>query len=265
MPLFAANLSMMYEEVPFLERFARAAADGFIGVEFLFPYDYTANELKSLLDRNGLKQVLFNAPPGDWAAGERGIASLPGREEEFIQSIEKALHYAKILNCRTVHVMAGNRVPLMERNRQFSVFRSNLIKAADMALQQSITLVLEPINVRNMPQYLLNTQDEGQTLVAEIGLENIAVQFDMYHCQITEGDLTTRLQRDLPRIGHIQIAGVPDRHEPDKGEVNYPWLFNMLDDMGYEGWIGCEYIPAKGTSEGLGWFQPWKNKQHFRT
>lgn len=252
---------MMYGEVPFLDRFALAAADGFTGVEYLFPYEYEPRELKALLDTHGLRQVLFNAPPGDWAGGERGIASLPGREDEFCSAMEKALQYAAVLECRTVHIMSGNSVPLLLRERQRAVFKSNLSKAADMALEKGVTLVLEPINHRNMPQYFLERQDEAQAIVAELNKPNIAVQFDIYHCQITEGDVATRLKRDLPRIGHIQIAGVPDRHEPDQGEVNYEWLFRYLDSLGYAGWIGCEYTPAGNTSAGLGWFAPWRDKQ----
>ena len=261
MPLFAANLSMMYGEVPFLERFARAADDGFVGIEYLFPYDYDAHELKALLDKHALRQALFNAPPGDWAQGERGIASLPGREQEFVQSIEKALHYAAVLQCATVHVMSGNMIPLMMRERQRAVLEANLFRAADMAAAQGVTIVIEPINRRNMPLYFLERQDEAQAILTELAKPNIAVQFDMYHCQITEGDVTTRLRRDLPRIRHIQIAGVPDRHEPDMGEVNYEWLFHCLDDLSYSGWIGCEYTPVGDTSAGLGWFKPWRDRQ----
>ncbi|MCC8193586.1 MAG: hydroxypyruvate isomerase family protein [Deltaproteobacteria bacterium] len=261
MPLFAANLSMMYTEVPFLERFARAAADGFVGVEYLFPYDYDARELKALLDAHGLRQALFNAPPGDWGKGERGIASLPGREAEFARAMEKALRYAAVLECETVHVMAGNIVPLMLPQRQRALFMANLALAADMAAEQGVTLVLEPINHRDMPQFFLERQDAAQAIVLELNRPNIAVQFDIYHCQITEGDVATRLKRDLPHIGHVQIAGVPDRHEPDKGEVNYPWLFAYLDELGYAGWVGCEYIPEAETSAGLGWFAPWRSKQ----
>jgi hydroxypyruvate isomerase len=261
MPLFAANLSMMYTEVPFLERFARAAADGFIGVEYLFPYDYDAQELKALLAGHGLRQALFNAPPGNWEQGERGVASLPGREREFVQSMEKALRYAAVLECKTVHVMSGNMAPLMLRERQRATLVANLSRAADMAAAQGVTLVLEPINRRNMPLYFLERQDEAQAILTELAKPNLAVQFDMYHCQITEGDLTAKLRRDLPNIRHIQVAGVPDRHEPDQGEVNYEWLFHFLDDAGYSAWIGCEYVPAGNTSEGLGWFKPWRDKQ----
>ncbi|WP_319483714.1 2-oxo-tetronate isomerase [uncultured Cohaesibacter sp.] len=261
MPRFAANLSMMYNEVPFMERFARAAADGFVGVEYLFPYDFEAEKIKEQLNENGLCQALFNAPPGDWAKGERGIASLPGREKEFRASIEKALHYAKVLDCKTIHIMSGNRVPLMLRDHQLSILKNNIALACDMALQGGVTIVLEPINLRSMPEYFLNRQDEAQAIVRELNRTNLAVQFDFFHCQIGEGDVTTRLMRDLPTIGHIQIASVPERHEPDAGELNYPWIFEKLDQIGYGGWVGCEYIPAGETSAGLGWFAPWKAGQ----
>lgn len=258
MPRFAANLSMMYGEVPFLDRFAHAAADGFAGVEYLFPYDHPVDVLRARLDENDLTQALFNAPPGDWAAGERGIASLPGREDEFRRSIDTALAYARRLGNRNIHVMAGNRIAGMGLDRQRAIFVANLAFAADAAAADGIGIVIEPINRRDMPLYFLERQDDAQAIVAELGRADLAVQFDIYHCQITEGDLETRLRRDLPRIGHIQIAGVPDRHEPDVGEVNYPHLFHLVDRLGYEGWIGCEYRPAGATSDGLGWFAPWK-------
>jgi len=261
MPRFAANLSMMYTEVPFLDRFAMAAADGFIGVEYLFPYDYDAQVIKALLDEHGLKQVLFNAPPGDWDQGERGIASLPGREQEFLQSIQKALEYAAGLDCKTLHVMAGNIVPLMMHERQRAIFINNISLAADMAFKHGVNLMLEPINHRNMPQYFLERQDEAQAIVREVNKPNLAVQFDIYHCQITEGDITTHLRRDLSQIGHIQVAGVPDRHEPNTGELDAEWLFELLDNEGYIGWVGCEYIPKGETREGLGWFAKWRDKQ----
>ena len=261
MPRFAANLSMMYNEVPFLERFARAAADGFVGVEYLFPYDYDAQKLKELLKANGLRQALFNAPPGDWAKGERGIASLPGREDEFKASIEKALEYAHVLDCKTIHVMSGNRVPLMLREHQLSILKNNIALACEMAQKFGVKIVLEPINLRSMPEYFLNRQDEAQAIVRALQQPNLAVQFDFFHCQIGEGDVTTKLLRDLPHIGHIQIASVPDRHEPDVGELNYEWLFGVIDQSGYDGWIGCEYIPAGETSAGLGWFASWRERQ----
>jgi hydroxypyruvate isomerase len=251
----AANLSMMYNEHAFLDRFAAAAADGFEGVEFLFPYDFSAEEIKSRLVDHGLTQALFNAPPGDWAAGERGIASLPGREAEFKQGIEKALSYAAVLGNKKVHVMAGLIQAGDDRAKHRAVYLSNLAYAAQQAKSAGITIVIEPINTRNIPGFFLNRQDDAQQICKEVGADNLKVQFDCYHCQIVEGDVAVKLKRDIAGIGHIQIAGVPERHEPDIGEVHYPYLFQVMQDIGYDGWIGCEYIPAGKTSEGLGWLR----------
>jgi len=258
MPRFAANLTMMYNEHTFLDRFAAAASDGFAAVEYLFPYDFAAAELKARLDASGLTQALFNAPPGDWAAGERGIASLPGREAECARGIDRALEYAAVLGNDKIHVMAGLAAPGDDRARHREVYLRNLAHAAEQAAAAGITIVIEPINTRDMPGYFLSRQDEAQAICREVGAPNLKVQFDCYHCQITEGDLATKLERDMAGIGHIQIAGVPQRHEPDIGELNYPYLFALIDALGYDGWIGCEYRPRAGTSEGLGWFAPYK-------
>ena len=258
MPRFAANLSMLYPQHEFLDRFAAAAADGFEAVEFLFPYDYSANELKQRLSDNGLVQALFNALPGDWAAGERGIATLPGREDEFRSGFDRALEYAAVLGNTRVHVMAGLLAAESDRARHHSVYLQNLAYAADQAGKAGITVLLEPINTRDMPGFFLNRQDQAQAICKEVGATNLKVQFDCYHCQIVEGDLATTLRRDFDRIGHIQIAGVPDRHEPDQGEVNYPYLFELMDHLGYDGWVGCEYRPKGDTSTGLQWLRDWK-------
>ena len=258
MPRFAANLSMLYPQHEFLDRFAAAAADGFEAVEFLFPYDYSANELKQRLSDNGLVQALFNAPPGDWAAGERGIATLPGREDEFRSGFDRALEYAAVLGNTRVHVMAGLLAAESDRARHHSVYLQNLAYAADQAGKAGITVLLEPINTRDMPGFFLNRQDQAQAICKEVGATNLKVQFDCYHCQIVEGDLATTLRRDFDCIGHIQIAGVPDRHEPDQGEVNYPYLFELMDHLGYDGWVGCEYRPKADTSMGLQWLRDWK-------
>ncbi|OAE64165.1 hydroxypyruvate isomerase [Achromobacter insolitus] len=257
MPRLAANLTMMYTEHPFLDRFKAAAGDGFTGVEFLFPYEFTAAELKSRLDGSGLEQALFNAPPGDWAAGERGIASLPGREGEFERGFDQALEYAAVLGNRKLHVMAGLIRPEQDRSAHREVYLKNLAAAARAAASAGVTVVIEPINTRDIPGFFLNRQDEAQAICAEVGVDNLKVQFDIYHCQIVEGDIAMKLQRDIAGIGHIQIAGVPDRHEPDLGELNYPYLFERIDALGYTGWIGCEYRPRAGTSAGLGWAQPY--------
>jgi 2-dehydrotetronate isomerase len=256
-PRFSANLSMMYAEHPFLDRFAAAAADGFTAVEYLFPYEYPAPQLRGLLDGNGLQQVLFNAPPGDFDAGERGIASLPGREAEFRNGFHRALDYAEVMDCPRVHVMAGLVPAGAERDEQMKVYRDNLGWAAGRAQTRGVDVLIEPINQRDMPGYLLSLQDEAQQIVVEIGAPNLKVQLDLYHCQITEGDLTMRLRSDLPtgRVGHLQIAGVPDRHEPDIGELAIDHLFAVIDELGFDGWVGCEYRPAAGTTEGLGWMK----------
>ncbi|ABN88492.1 xylose isomerase-like TIM barrel family protein [Burkholderia pseudomallei] len=257
MPRFAANLTMMYNEHAFLERFAAAARDGFKAVEYLFPYEFPAVELKARLDAHGLVQALFNAPPGDWAAGERGIASLPGREDEFRRAIDTALDYARVIGNDTLHVMAGLIAPTQDRARHRDVYLRNLAHAAEAARAQNVTIVIEPINPRDMPGFFLNRQDDAQAICREVGAPNLLVQFDCYHCQIVEGDLAMKLKRDIAGIGHIQIAGVPQRHEPDVGEIHYPYLFELIDALGYDGWIGCEYRPKAGTSEGLGWLAPY--------
>ncbi|MBX8501272.1 hydroxypyruvate isomerase family protein [Pseudomonas cichorii] len=255
MPRFAANLSMLYPQHDFLERFAAAAADGFGAVEYLFPYDYSPQELKQRLSDNGLVQALFNAPPGDWAAGERGIATLPGREAEFRSGIEKALEYAQVLGNDRIHVMAGLLPGEDLRQRHQAVYLENLTFAAEQAKAAGITVLIEPINTRDMPGFFLNRQDQAQDICRQVGADNLKVQFDCYHCQIVEGDLTAKLRRDFAGIGHIQIAGVPDRHEPDLGELNYAHLFEVIDQLGYKGWIGCEYRPKGDTSEGLAWLR----------
>ena len=260
MPKFAANLSMMYNEHAFLDRVAAAAKDGFSAVEFLFPYDYDPADLQARFAATGVLQILFNCPPGDWDAGERGIASLPGREDEFKQSIEQALRYSDALGTSRLHVMAGLVADEKSRRQQRDVYLRNLEYAARQAMVHDVTLLIEPINTRDMPGYLLNQQDDAQAICRQVGATNLKVQFDIYHCQIVEGDVSTKLRRDLNNIGHIQVAGVPDSHEPNTGDLNYPHLFQLLDDMEYDGWVGCEYRPRNGTSNGLGWIKPWLNK-----
>jgi hydroxypyruvate isomerase len=257
MPRFAANLSMMYNEVPFMERFAACAADGFRAVEFLFPYAFDARAIRDELDRHGLKQVLFNAPPGDFEGGERGTASLPGREDEFRRGIDLAIEYARALDCPRVHVMAGLVKRESERTLQRELYVDNVAWAARRLGEAGLTTLIEPINPRDIPGYLLNTQADAHAILERIGAPNLKVQMDLYHCQVVEGDLATKIRRHLGDVGHIQIAGVPQRHEPDLGEVNYPYLFDLLDELGYAGWIGCEYRPRAGTSAGLHWLRPY--------
>ncbi|QGZ63978.1 2-oxo-tetronate isomerase [Paraburkholderia acidisoli] len=257
MPRLAANLSMMYHEHAFLDRFAAAARDGFAGVEFLFPYEHAAVDIKSRLDDAALTQALFNAPPGDWAKGERGIASVPGRDDEFRRSIDTALDYARVLGNRKIHVMAGLVANEAAREAQRAQYVEQLAYAARTAAADGITVLIEPINPRDIPGYLLNRQDDAQAICAQVGAPNLQVQFDCYHCQIVEGDVTTKLKRDIARVGHIQVAGVPERHEPDRGELNTAWLLDVIDELGYEGWVGCEYRPRAGTSAGLDWARKW--------
>ncbi|TAL93159.1 MAG: hydroxypyruvate isomerase family protein [Paraburkholderia sp.] len=261
MPRFAANLTMMYTEHAFLDRFAAAAKDGFKAVEFLFPYEYPVVEIKARLADNGLTQALFNTPPGDWADGERGIASLPGREQEFRRGIDTALEYATAIGNKKLHVMAGLIAVGQPRDKHRAVYLDNLDYAAKAARSHGITIVIEPINTRDIPGFFLNRQDDAQAVCGEVGAPNLQVQFDIYHCQIVEGDVSVKLKRDMARpnagIGHIQIAGVPERHEPSIGELNYPYLFQLIDTLGYDGWIGCEYRPKAGTSEGLDWLSPY--------
>ncbi|MBA2945786.1 2-oxo-tetronate isomerase [Streptomyces himalayensis] len=265
MPRFAANLSMMYTEHDFLDRFAAASADGFEAVEYLFPYAYDAKELRRRLDDNGLRQVLFNAPPGAWDDGERGIAALPGREAEMRAGIDLALQYAAELDCTRVHVMAGlvqpDATPAQSAKHR-DTYLANLAWAAERAATMGVDILVEPINGRDMPGYFLNRQADAHAVVRDVGASNLKVQLDLYHCQIVEGDLTATLRRDVPtgRVGHLQIAGVPDRHEPDVGELNVRHLFGVIDDLGFDGWIGCEYIPRAGTSEGLAWLTDYRGE-----
>ena len=253
MPRFAANLTMMYNEHAFLERFGAAARDGFKGVEFLFPYEHPPADIKARLEAHGLTQALFNAPPGDWTKGERGMASRPGREEEFRKSIATALEYARVLGNKRLHVMAGLIAPGEDRARHREAYLRNLSHAAGEAKSLGITVVIEPINTRDIPGFFLNRQDEAHAVCRDVGAPNLKVQMDLYHCQIVEGDLAMKIRQYLPGVGYMQIAGVPERHEPDVGEINHPYLFALIDELGYDGWIGCEYRPRKGTSAGLGW------------
>jgi hydroxypyruvate isomerase len=255
MPKFAANLTMMFNEVPFPERFAAAAKAGFKAVEFLFPYDHAPKEVAQWLKENKLENVLFNLPPGNWTAGERGIAALPGREEEFRASVARALEYAQALGTQRLHVMAGLLPAGADRNRCREVYIENLRHAAREAGKHGRMVLIEPINTRDIPGYFLNTQAEGHAIREAVGEPNLKVQMDFYHAQIVEGDLTMTFKKYFDGVGHIQIAGVPNRHEPDDGEVNYRHLFRLLDELGYDGWVGCEYRPRGRTEDGLGWLK----------
>ncbi len=276
MPKFAANLSMMYPELPFLDRFDAAARDGFSAVEYLFPYAFSKDELATRLKANGLQQVLFNAPPGGtdaasiaraWdQASDRGTAAIPGREAEFRAGVMLALDYAEALNCPRIHLMAGLIPPGRERQDMQPTYVANLRWAADEAARHGRDVLIEPINTRDIPRFFLNRQDQAHDIVAAVGAPNLKVQMDLYHCQVVEGDVAMKIRKYLPTgaVGHFQIAGVPERHEPDIGELNYPYLFGVIDEVaqacGWDGWIGCEYKPKKGglpggTSAGLGWLR----------
>jgi hydroxypyruvate isomerase len=256
MPRFAANLSFMFNEVPFLDRFAAAAAAGFRGAEFLFPYEHPPETVAKCLQTSGIETVLFNLPAGDWAAGERGIGCLPGREDEFRQGVAKALEYARALGTPRLHAMAGIVPPGgPDRGACQQTYIANLRYAAGEFARAGLTLLIEPINTRDMPGFFLNTQAHAAEICQAVGAPNIKMQMDCYHMQIMEGDLAVKLRAYADRCGHIQVAGVPERHEPDTGEVNYAYLFQLLDDIGYSGWIGCEYRPAGNTHAGLGWFK----------
>ena len=268
MPKFAANLSMLYNEHAFVDRFAAAAADGFDAVEYLFPYAVPAPELAARLQQHGLTQALFNAPPGNFDAGERGLACLPTRVDEFRRGfLEQALPYAAALRCQRVHVMAGLAPAGADRAALLACYQANLAWAAEQAAPQGVQVLIEPINTRDIPGFFLNRQDEAHAIVQAVGAPNLKVQFDLYHCQIVEGDLAMKIRHFLPsgRVGHIQIAGVPERHEPDLGELHHPYLFRLLDSLGWGGFVGCEYRPRYtgpgGTSAGLGWLRAWRASQ----
>jgi hydroxypyruvate isomerase len=253
MPRFAANISTMFTDRPFIDRVAGAAAAGFAAVECQFPYEVEAAELKQGLDRCAVRLVLLNTPPGDFAAGERGLAGLPGREAEFRADLDRALAYAETLDCTQIHVMAGVRPEGADRTACLEVYRANLRHAAEVCARTGRLALIEPINTRDIPGYLLNTPAEAAAIIEAVGAPNLKLQFDFYHAQIMAGDLTRSFERHLPLVPHVQVAGVPERHEPDMGEVDYAYLFALLDRFGFTGWVGCEYFPAGRTEDGLGW------------
>lgn len=252
---FAANLTMMYNEVSFLDRFDAAADDGFEAVEYLFPYEHGAEEIAERLQRRKLTQALFNLPPGNWAAGERGMACMPERSEEFRQTITTGLIYAQATGVRNLHVMAGITPTDTDPAVLHQTYIDHLRLACDRLGEHGITVLIEPINRRDMPGYYLTHQAQAHAICAEVARSNIKVQMDLYHCQVVEGDLATKIKQYFSGIGHIQIASVPERHEPDEGEVNYRHLFGLLESLGYAGYVGCEYRPRQGTSAGLGWWR----------
>ncbi len=254
MPKFAANLSFLFTDGAFRQRLERAAAAGFGGVEYLFPYDWPAHDIAEWLQAAGVEQVLFNLPPGDWAAGERGLASLPHRQGEFAEGVEQAVDYAMVLDCRRVHCMAGIRPPGVAAAELEATYVANLRHAADRLATVGATVMVEPINSRiDMPGYWLDSIDQALRLIETIDRDNVKLQLDLYHAQIIQGDLARTISDNFDRIGHVQIADNPGRHEPGTGEINYPFLFGLLDRLGYAGWVGCEYKPLTTTEAGLGW------------
>ena len=256
MPRFAANLTMMFNEHAFLDRFDAAADAGFDAVEFLFPYAETPDAVAERVRRNNLAVALFNLPPGDWAAGERGLAALPGRGAEVDAALLAALPYADALGVARLHLMAG--IASAGDAASIVAYRDAVARTTDALAARGLDLVLEPINKRDMPGYFLDNFATAAALIAALGRPNLKLQFDVYHRQIMHGDVTRALEAMLPIVGHVQVAGVPSRNEPDGEELNYPFLFGQLDRLGYAGFVGCEYRPRGRTEDGLGWFAPWR-------
>lgn len=258
MARFAANLSMLFTELPFIERFAAAAQSGFEGVEYLFPYEYSASEIAFALKQAEVEQVLFNAPPGVWSAGDRGTAAVMGRRKEFAAGIDRALGYAIALDCNMIHVMAGIAADDPEHE---DLYVANMRQAADAAAGNDVSLLIEAINGYDMPGYFLSSVRQAIRLHERIDRENVRLQLDLYHAQLTDGNITRLLQENIARVAHIQIASVPDRHEPDGGELSLSHVIEVLDQIGYGGWIGCEYHPRSETVEGLAWTEQFRSER----
>ena len=258
MPKFNANLSMLFTETPFLDRFAAAAEAGFRGVEYLFPYAFQKDDIAERLHKHGLTQVLFNLPAGNWEAGERGIACDPDRVSEFQDGVGKAIDYAKALDCAQVNCLAGIPPAGLEPRVARRTLAENLKFAASKLQDAGISLLAEPVNTYDIPGFFLNRSAQAISLFDEVGSPNLKLQYDIYHMQRMEGELANTIERLLPRIAHLQLADNPGRNEPGTGEINYPFLLNFIDRLGYDGWIGCEYKPRHGTKEGLGWMQAYR-------
>jgi hydroxypyruvate isomerase len=255
-PKFAANLSFLYADKPFLDRFAAAALDGFPAVEYVGPYAFPADDIRALLDRHGLKQALFNLPAGNWDAGERGIGCLPDRVEEFREGVDKALAYAQALDCPKLNCLAGIAPADADPELLERTLVENLVYAARLCAEAGVRLLLEPINLRDIPGFFVSTTDHAERILDDVGSGNLFLQFDVYHTQVMQGDLIATFERLANRIAHVQVADNPGRHEPGTGEINYANVFKILD-AGYDGFVGCEYKPLAGTSEGLGWMRPY--------
>lgn len=255
MPQFAANLTMLFTERPFLDRFEAAAGAGFRAVEFLFPYAYAAEDIRARLDAHGLQLVLHNLPAGDWDAGERGIACLPDRVDEFRAGVDRAVAYAKVLGVKQLNCLAGKAPAGVAEAELRRTLVDNLRHAAQRLAGEGLKLLVEPINIHDIPGFYLNRTQQAIDLLDEVGADNAFLQYDIYHAQRTEGELAATLEKHLGRIAHVQLADNPGRHEPGTGEIRYEFLFPHLDRIGYRGWVGCEYKPATTTEAGLGWIR----------
>ncbi|NRF13465.1 hydroxypyruvate isomerase [Vibrio coralliilyticus] len=258
MAKFAANLSMLFTEVDFLERFDAAAQAGFSGVEYLFPYAFDAEQIKQKLEQNNLTQVLFNLPAGDWDAGDRGIACDPSRIEEFQSGVALAIQYAKVLGNTQVNCLAGITPAGVSQQDAHVAFVINLRYAAQALQEAGLRLVIEAINTRDIPGFFLNTTEQAKAVIKEVGSDNLFIQYDIYHMQIMEGDLAPTMSANIGQIAHVQLADNPGRHEPGTGEINYPFVLKHLDELGYQGWVGCEYKPKTTTTEGLDWLNLYR-------
>jgi hydroxypyruvate isomerase len=259
MPKFAANLSFLFQDIPFLDRFAAARQAGFEGVEFLFPYEFPAAEIAKRLKDNALTMCLFNVPPGDWNAGERGMACLPERRAEFRENLKRALEYCAELSCPRLHIMAGLMPEGAKRDVLFATMAANLDLAAEEGAKQGVKPLVEPINRKDIPGYFLASYADAIALIEALGPERVGLQHDLYHAQILEGDVTRLTEAVLPYASHMQIADTPGRNEPGTGEVNWDFVLRRIDEMGYRGWIGCEYRPKGTTEAGLGWLAPYRS------
>ena len=257
MPKLAANLSLMFNEVDFLDRFSAAAQAGFKGVEFHFPYDYNQHTLKQKLEEHGLMAVLHNLPAGHWNAGERGIACHPDRIAEFEDGVDKAIDYATVLDCKQVNCLAGIRPSGLDPIDARETFINNLQFAAIRLKTAGIKLLIEPINTRDIPGFFLSNTQQAVDIIKAVGSDNLFLQYDIYHMQIMEGNLAPTIEKNLNLIPHMQLADTPGRHEPGTGQINYTFLLNFIDKIGYQGWIGCEYLPAGNTVDSLAWAQPY--------
>jgi len=258
MPKFSANLTMMFNEVEFLDRFERASKAGFKAVEYMFPYEWSKEQLAGLLESNNLEQVLFNLPAGNWAGGERGIACIPGREGEFQDGVGKSIEYAKVLRCPALNCLVGLTPNGVAPDKVREAIIKNSRFAADALAKEGIRLLLEALNSKDIPGFYLVGSKQTIELIEEIDHPNVSFQYDIYHMQRMEGELTASITNLADKIGHIQLADNPGRHEPGTGEINFTNLFKAIDESGYQGWIGCEYIPATDTESGLGWLSEYQ-------